>query len=71
MTKTANEMANHLVKQFTFNCRECDNAILSAQFAVDEMYWMISQMPCDKTQELNYLLDVEEEIKKLYESNSN
>lgn len=65
MTKTPKEKANELVEQFTFNCRECDNAILSAQFAVDQMYSMISQMSCDKTQELNYLLDVEEEIKKL------
>jgi hypothetical protein len=32
---------------------------------VNEIYWMISQMSCDKTQELNYLLDIEEEIEKL------
>jgi hypothetical protein len=65
MTNTPQQKAKELVETFTFNCRECDNAILSAKLAVEEMYWMISQMPCDKTQELNYLLDVEEEIKKL------
>jgi len=63
MTKTANEMANHLVKQFTFNCRECDNAILSAQFAVKEMYKIASLN--ENIPQMNYLSDVQKEIQKL------
>jgi hypothetical protein len=32
---TTKEQAKELVDKFNFNCRECDNAILSAQVAVD------------------------------------
>jgi hypothetical protein len=32
---TTKEQAKELVDKFNFSCRECDNAILSAQVAVD------------------------------------
>jgi len=32
---TTKKQAKELVDKFNFNCRECDNAILSAQVAVD------------------------------------
>jgi hypothetical protein len=32
---TTKEQAQLLVDKFNFSCRECDNAILSAQIAVD------------------------------------
>jgi len=32
---TTKEQAKELVDKFNFSCRECDNAILSAQVAID------------------------------------
>ena len=63
MTKTPKEKANELVQLFTFNCRECDNAILSAQFAVKEMYKIASLN--ENIPQMNYLSDVQKEIQKL------
>jgi hypothetical protein len=63
MTKTPQEMANELIQQFTFNCRECDNTILSAQFAVEQMYNIASLN--DNVPQMNYLSDVKIEIEKL------
>ena len=63
MTKTPKEKANELVELFTFNCKECDNAILSAQFAVEQMYNIASLN--DNVPQMNYLSDVQNEIKKL------
>jgi hypothetical protein len=34
---TSIEKAKELIEQFTFSCRECDNAKLSALIAVDEI----------------------------------
>jgi hypothetical protein len=62
---TPREKAVELVHKFGMENQYYERAKQCALIAVDEMYWMISQMPCDKTQELNYLLDVEEEIQKL------
>lgn len=31
------QKAKELIETFTYNCRECDNAKLSALFAVDEI----------------------------------
>ncbi len=60
---TPQEKAKQLVEQFTFNCRECDNAILSAQFAVDEI---LSINSVDKDEDLsNYWEQVKQEIEKL------
>ena len=63
MTLAPKEKAKQLIEQFTFNCRECDNAILSAQFAVDEMYYIASLN--NNVQQMNYLSDVKIEIQKL------
>ena len=63
MTKTPKEKANELVELFTFNCKECDNAILSAQFAVEQMYNIASLN--DNVAQMNYLSDVQKEIQKL------
>ena len=63
MTKTPKEKANELVELFTFNCKECDNAILSAQFTVEQMYNIASLN--DNVPQMNYLSDVQNEIKKL------
>jgi hypothetical protein len=68
MTNTPQQKAKELIETFTFNCRECDNAILSAQLAVDEMYNIASLN--DNVQQMNYLTDIKKEIQK-YESNSN
>jgi hypothetical protein len=67
MTITPKDKAKEIVNKYIAIMGQYtkDYAKLFGQISVDEMYWMISQMPCDKTQELNYLLDVEEEIKKL------
>ena len=68
MTNTPQQKAKELIETFTFNCRECDNAIISAQLAVDEMYNIASLT--DNIQQMNYLTDIKKEIQK-YESNSN
>jgi hypothetical protein len=68
MTNTPKQKAKELIETFTFNCRECDNAILSAKFAVEEMYNIASLN--DNVQQMNYLTDIKKEI-QIYESNSN
>jgi hypothetical protein len=37
MTQTAKEKAKELVENFTFNCRECDNAKQCALIAVNQI----------------------------------
>jgi len=64
---TPKEKAQDLIETFTFNCRECDNAMLSAQFAVDEILEAIQYLePNIVLVSLSeYWLEIKEEIKKL------
>lgn len=55
------QKAKELIETFTFNCRECDNAKLSALFAVQ----MIRENVPLITKIQQYWIDVENEINKL------
>jgi hypothetical protein len=64
---TPKEKAKDLVELFSFNCRECDNAKLSALIAVDEI---LDDDMYDMSQELfenriNYWQQVKQEIENL------
>ena len=63
MTKTPKEKANELVQLFTFHCKECDNAILSAQFAVNEILKIIEDNCLEY--EDDYWVQVKKEIELL------
>jgi hypothetical protein len=41
------QKAKELIETFTFNCKECDNAKLSALFAVDEIIKSSPSQPSD------------------------
>lgn len=73
---TAKEKAKNLVETFTFNCRECDNAKLSALFAVDEILQVCpyfdskireneEQLCAFEFQFVSYWEEVKTEIQKL------
>jgi hypothetical protein len=67
---TPKEKAQDLIETFTFNCRECDNAMLSAQFAVNEI---VKEIQCNAFDfgatvpmvVYTYWKNVKEEIEKL------
>lgn len=64
---TAKDKAEELIETFTFNCRECDNAKLSALFAVDEILiddWYIATRE-DLIARKKYWEEVRQEIYKL------
>jgi len=52
------QKAKELIETFTFNCRECDNAKLSALFAVDEILNLDSGDSLNK----NYWEEVRQEL---------
>lgn len=57
------EKANELVDKFSFNCRECDNAKLSALIAVDEI---LNIKSVDRDYDLStYWEEVKQEIDNL------
>ena len=57
---TAKEKARELIETFTYNCRECDNAKLSALFAVNE----ILNLDCGDSVNRKYWQQVIQEIYK-------
>ena len=59
---TPKEKAKDLVELFSFNCRECDNAKLSALIAVDEILGQFRWRPSDG---LSYWTEVKQEIENL------
>ena len=73
---TAKNKAKKLIDTFTFNCRECDNAKLSALFAVDEIIKVCpylesniredeNQLSAFEFQFVSYWQEVRQEIYKL------
>lgn len=73
---TVKEKAKELIDTFTFNCRECDNAKLSALFAVDEIIKVCpyfdsniredeNQLSAFEFQFVSYWQEVRQEIYKL------
>ena len=68
---TAVETAQELVDKFTFSCRECDNARLSALIAVDEIieqweyiYVHIADGMGELNPNLKYWYEVKHELNK-------
>jgi len=60
---TPKEKAKDLVELFSFNCRECDNAKLSALLAVDEI---LNIKSVDRDYDLStYWEEVKQEIENL------
>jgi len=60
---TPKEKAEDLVELFSFNCRECDNAKLSALLAVDEI---LNIKSVDRDYDLStYWQQVKKEIENL------
>lgn len=60
---TPKEKAQELVELFSFNCRECDNAKLSALIAVDEI---LNIKSVDRDYDLStYWEEVKQEIENL------
>jgi hypothetical protein len=57
---TPKEKAVELIDFFTFNCKECDNAKISALIAVDQMLGFVAYDSHSK-----YLLEVKQEIELL------
>lgn len=57
---TAKDKAKELIETFTFNCRECDSAKLSALFAVD-----LILNTNDIDAEYSYYEEVYQELEKL------
>jgi hypothetical protein len=63
---TAKDKAKELIETFTFNCRECDNAKLSALFVIDEILiddWYIATRE-DLIARKKYCEEVRQEIYK-------
>lgn len=56
------EKAKELIELFTFNCRECDNAKISALIAVEEI---IKDKKAFNQISIEYWEDVKQEIEKL------
>jgi hypothetical protein len=56
------EKAKELIDLFTFNCKECDNAKISALIAVEEI---IKDKKAFNQISIEYWEDVKQEIEKL------
>lgn len=61
----AKEKAKELFDKFSFNCRECDNAKLSALISIEFAREFITGDLSEKFDKTMYLLEVKEEIEKL------
>jgi hypothetical protein len=67
---TAKEKAVELIDFFTFNCKECDNAKISALIAVNQIleslvYKKLSDSPYTTLQARQFYIEVKQEIKTL------
>jgi hypothetical protein len=64
MKLTPKEQAQELIEELTFNCKECDNAKISALFVVDKILISIQDLP-ENNVRWDYWQQVKQEIEKL------
>jgi hypothetical protein len=64
MKLTPKAQAQELIEELTFNCKECDNAKISALLVVDKILISIQDLPEDNVM-WDYWQQVKQEIEKL------
>ena len=67
---TPKEKALEIIEDFTFSCRECDNAKISALIAVNQIleslgYKKLSDSPYTTLQARQFYIEVKQEIENL------